>query len=67
MKTLMVLLAAAVMATPLAAQGWIEPLPDRPIGFGIVKERTIVSVRVAGRIAAVTVEEWFRNSGRGVG
>ena len=67
MRTLMALTAAAVLASPLAAQGWIEPLPDRPIGFGIVKERTVVSVRVAGRIAAVTVEEWFRNSGRGLG
>ena len=46
MKTLMALIAAAVMATPLAAQGWIEPLPDRPIGFGIVKERTVIPFKV---------------------
>jgi len=55
----------AVMATPLAAQGWIEPLPGRP--GGIVKVRTTVTVRVTGRIALVDVEEWFENRGGGLG
>jgi Ca-activated chloride channel family protein len=42
-------------------------MPDGHPGFGVVKVRTAVSVRVTGRIARVEVEEWFRNDGRGLG
>ena len=48
-----------------AAQGWIEPLrpiPTFPRG-AISKVRSAVQVAVAGRVAHVTVEEWFRNAG----
>jgi Ca-activated chloride channel family protein len=66
MRTLSILMAASLMAAPLVAQGWIEPLPGHP-GFGVQKTRTVVSVRVSGRIAQVQVEEWFRNGGSGLG
>jgi Ca-activated chloride channel family protein len=52
---------------PLAAQGWIEPLPDRPVNGGVVRVRTEVFVRVSGRVANVEVEEWFQNRGAGLG
>jgi hypothetical protein len=54
------------VTAPLAAQGWIEPLPDRP-PTGVVKLRSSVSVSVSGRIALVEVEEWFENRGGGLG
>ena len=41
-----------------AAQGWIE----HPRG-AIEKVRSAVQVNVTGRVARVTVEEWFRNTG----
>ena len=65
MRTLLSFLALAVLASPLKAQGWIEPLPGRPAG--VVKVRTAVSVRVTGRIALVDVEEWFEYRGGGLG
>jgi len=43
---------------PAAAQGWIE----HPRG-AIEKVRSAVQVTVTGRVARVTVEEWFRNGG----
>ncbi len=50
-----------------AAQGWIEPgrpLPPSPVPRGgIVKIRSAVQVAVTGRVARVSVEEWFRNDG----
>jgi Ca-activated chloride channel family protein len=46
------------MASPAAAQGWID---------GVQKVRTAVSVQVSGRIARVEVEEWFRNNGGALG
>jgi Ca-activated chloride channel family protein len=46
------------MASPAAAQGWID---------GVQKVRTAVSVEVTGRVARVEVEEWFRNNGGGLG
>ncbi|UCF40212.1 MAG: VWA domain-containing protein [Gemmatimonadota bacterium] len=67
MKTLMAALTATLLASPLLAQGWIEPVPGRDPGFAVVKVRTTVSVQVTGRIALVEVEEWFRNDGRGLG
>jgi hypothetical protein len=54
--------ACMLVQSPLAAQGWIEPLPGRP-DPGVVKVRTNVSVRVTDRVAIVEVEEWFRNGG----
>ncbi|MGK7312774.1 MAG: VIT domain-containing protein [Candidatus Longimicrobiales bacterium M2_2A_002] len=58
-------LVAAALAAPAApahAQGWIEPLPDRPAP-GVVRVRSDVDVRITGRVARVTVEEWFENRG----
>ena len=50
------------LAAALAAQGWIEPM--RPLAGGrIEKLRSAVQVAVSGRVARVTVEEWFRNTG----
>ncbi len=67
MKTLKALIFSILVAGPLQAQGWIEPVPDGTQGFAVVKVRTAVSVRVTGRVALVEVEEWFRNEGRGLG
>jgi Ca-activated chloride channel family protein len=47
-----------IAPAPSAAQGWIE----HPRG-AIAKVRSAVQVTVTGRVARVTVEEWFRNSG----
>jgi len=47
-----------IAPAPSAAQGWIE----HPRG-AIAKVRSAVQVNVTGRVARVTVEEWFRNSG----
>lgn len=62
------LLALALLAAPtdLAAQGWIEPLPDRPQRTTVERVRTEVRVQVEGRTAQVEVSEWFRNRGRRV-
>jgi len=54
------------LPAPASAQGWIEPLPGRR-DPGVVKVRTSVTVRVTDRIAQVSVEEWFRNQGGGLG
>jgi Mg-chelatase subunit ChlD len=62
-----VVLALGVLApAPAAAQGWIAP-PPAAAGWGIVKLRTDVTVRVNGPVAEVEVEEWFENRGRVVG
>ena len=67
MRTLLAVMALGALALPgpLAAQGWIEPLPGRLPG--VVKLRTAVAVTVNGRIARVEVEEWFENRGGGLG
>jgi len=57
---------AASVAAPASAQGWIEPIRPFPRG-SIERIRSAVQVAVAGRIARVTVEEWFRNTGPGLG
>lgn len=44
-----------------SAQGWLEHAG--PGGFGVHKLRTSVRVTVTDRIAAVEVDEWFRNDG----
>lgn len=67
--------AALLVPTGVAGQGWIEPLPPRPLPFPrppvvvspIEKLRTHVTVRIEGRVAHVEVEEWFRNNGGGLG
>jgi len=53
-------------AARASAQGWIEPIRPLPRG-SIERIRSAVQVAVAGRIARVTVEEWFRNAGPGLG
>ena len=50
----------------LFAQGWIEPPRPMPT-WGVQKIRSAVSVVVSGRVARVTVEEWFRNNGPALG
>src|SRR5213592_1314847 len=53
-----VVCAVVLPIAPAAAQGWIE----HPRG-AIEKVRSAVQVSVTGRVARVTVEEWFRNVG----
>ncbi|MGH7575406.1 MAG: VIT domain-containing protein, partial [Longimicrobiales bacterium] len=59
---LVALTAAMALGAPLAAQGWIEPLPGW-LDPGVIKLRTNVTVRVTDRVALVEVEEWFENRG----
>src|SRR3989454_5137483 len=60
---------AALPITAAAAQGWIEPIRPVPLPApmaprsGIEKVRSAVQGAVVGRVARVTVEEWFRNAG----
>src|SRR5438034_10621816 len=60
---------AVLPITAAAAQGWIEPIRPVPLPApmaprsGIEKVRSAVQVAVVGRVARVTVEEWFRNAG----
>jgi Ca-activated chloride channel homolog len=67
-RPLALLALAALAGTPglLPAQGWIEPMAPTP-GWGVEKIRSAVAVSVRGRIAQVTVEEWFRNRGARLG
>ena len=47
-----------------AGQGWIEPVRPVLVPRGAVtKIRSAVQVAVTGRVARVSVEEWFRNDG----
>jgi Ca-activated chloride channel family protein len=62
----LVLAALTLSAVALRAQGWIEPIRPTP-GRGVEKLRSAVSVTVLGRVAQVTVEEWFQNRGEGLG
>jgi len=62
-------LILALVAAPslaLTAQGWIEPIHPLP-GAGIVRVRSAVQAAITGRVARVTVEEWFQNRGPGLG
>jgi len=53
---------AATISPAVRAQGWIDPI--RPVPNGRIERiRSAVQVNVSGRIARVTVEEWFRNNG----
>src|SRR5213594_707113 len=68
MQCLRVLGAFALLTTlasSLPAQGWIDPVrPVPPNVMGRIERlRSTVQVSVTGRIARVTVEEWFRNNG----
>src|SRR5216117_1739337 len=63
---LLALALAGSVAARASAQGWIEPIRPFPRG-SIERIRSAVQVAVAGRIARVTVEEWFRNTGPGLG
>ncbi len=55
-------LLAGTFSTSLFAQGWIDPIRPTPNGR-IERLRSTVQVNVTGRVARVTVEEWFRNTG----
>ncbi|MGH7538781.1 MAG: VIT domain-containing protein [Gemmatimonadales bacterium] len=62
-------LAAGLILTlplPLAGQGWLEPIHPAP-GGEVEKLRSAVSVTVLGRVAQVSVEEWFQNRGTALG
>ncbi len=61
-RVLVPLVLVSPIASALAAQGWIEPIRPLPRGT-IEKVRSAVQVAVTGRVARVTVEEWFRNNG----
>ncbi len=55
---------ASTISPSLRAQGWIDPIrPVLPTGGRIERIRSAVQVSVSGRVARVTVEEWFRNVG----
>jgi len=63
LKRLFGLCSTLLSIAPAAlAQGWIEPVRPLPRGT-IEKVRSAVQVAVTGRIARVSVEEWFRNTG----
>jgi len=51
------------LASTAGAQGWIDPIRPVPTGSRIERIRSAVQVNVSGRVARVTVEEWFRNAG----
>src|SRR6266478_6186405 len=67
MRTSRVLGVAAVLCTissALLAQGWIDPVRPTPQSNGRIERiRSTVQVSISGRVARVTVEEWFRNNG----
>lgn len=66
MRWWLIPMTAFAMATPLHAQGWIDPVRPQP-DFGVHRLRTAVTVHVTGRVANVEVEEWFRNDGPALG
>ena len=61
-----VVLLATTLAPSLSAQGWVDPIrpvPPTNVTGRIERLRSTVQVDVSGRVARVTVEEWFRNNG----
>jgi Ca-activated chloride channel family protein len=52
----------STLSSSLLAQGWIDPIRPMPSG-SIDRIRSTVQVTIVGRVARVSVEEWFRNSG----
>src|SRR5437667_1137592 len=67
MQVSRVLGAAALLgalSSPILAQGWIDPVRPVPQSNGRIERlRSTVQVDISGRVARVTVEEWFRNNG----
>ena len=63
MRIMFTAIATLVGTSPLFGQGWIEPAPGIRCECAVQRTRTVVSVRVTGRVARVEVEEWFRNQG----
>jgi len=59
----LVIALAATISPAGRAQGWIDPIRPVPTGGRIERIRSAVQVSVSGRVARVTVEEWFRNAG----
>ena len=53
------------LSTSLFAQGWIDPVRPVPqdLAGRVERLRSAVQVSISGRVARVTVEEWFRNNG----
>ena len=58
-------LLVGTLSSSLFAQGWIDPIrPVPPMQNGRIERlRSAVQVSISGRVARVTVEEWFRNNG----
>jgi Ca-activated chloride channel family protein len=56
-------LAVAFGSGALEGQGWIDPVPGLERPAAVERTRSHVQVRMEGRIAQVTVEEWFHNRG----
>src|SRR5258708_205608 len=52
----------ALASAPLMAQGFIDPIRPVPQG-SVTRVRTDVSISITGRVARVTVEEYFMNTG----
>lgn len=68
MRTSRVFAAVAVLcaiASSAFAQGWIDPIRPVPqdLNARVQRLRSAVQVSITGRVARVTVEEWFRNNG----
>src|SRR6266581_504121 len=53
------------LSSPVYAQGWIDPVRPVPqdLNGRVERLRSAVQVSITGRVARVTVEEWFRNNG----
>lgn len=66
MRAPALLLALALLAPSLGAQGWI--VPDRPVPLrdspAVVRTESNVRITVRGRVARYEVTERFRNTGR---
>jgi Ca-activated chloride channel homolog len=58
-------LLAATLSHPVLGQGWIDPIRPLPPNTNgrIERLRSAVQVSITGRVARVSVEEWFRNNG----
>src|SRR5438128_5158209 len=56
------------LSSPVYAQGWIDPVRPVPqdLNGRVERLRSAVQVSITGRVARVTVEEWFRNHGPAV-
>src|SRR5881392_3825408 len=70
MRTSRVLAAVVflcIISAALAAQGWIDPVrppPGPQVSNGPIERlRSAIQVSISGRVARVSVEEWFRNNG----